>query len=99
MMPIATRRGYYLNSQMEKRALLAQPPEVTTSIEENKLSGRPLISEIQKISRRVKQAVHRVPHQEVRNHCSIGFMFGTRASFVPQISYALSSRSLFEKNH
>ncbi|KAG0622480.1 hypothetical protein M758_3G100400 [Ceratodon purpureus] len=57
--------GYYLNSQMEKRALLAQPPEVTTSIEEIKLSARPLISEIRKISRRVKKAVHQVPHQEV----------------------------------
>jgi hypothetical protein len=66
MMLVVTRRGYYLNSQMEKRALLAQPPEVTTSIQEIKLSARPLISEIRKLSRRVKQAVHQVPHQEVR---------------------------------
>lgn len=57
--------GYYFNSRMEKRALLAHPPEVTASIQEFKLSAKPLISEIQKLSTRVKQAVHQVPHQEV----------------------------------
>ena len=69
--------------------MLAQPPEVT-SIQETKLSARPLVSEIGKLSRRVKQAVHQVPHQEVRNHCLIENC-GTGTSFVPQISYALFS--------
>ena len=74
MMLVVTCRGYYLNSQMEKRALLAQPPEVTRSIQEIKLSARPLVSEIRKLPRRLKQAVHQVPHQEVRNHCLIDFL-------------------------
>lgn len=54
---------------MEKRALLAPTPEVTTSIQEIQLSAKPLISEIQRLSGRVKQAVQTVPHQEVRNDC------------------------------
>lgn len=75
MILIVIRRGYYLNNQMEKRALLAQPPEVTTSIQEIKLSARPLMSEIQKLSGRVKQVVQTVPHQEVRNDCVIGLSY------------------------
>jgi len=73
---IVIRRGFYLNSQMEKRALLAQPPEVT-SIEEIKLSARPLISEIQKFSGRVKQVVQTVPHQEVRNDRVYDLLYGS----------------------
>lgn len=99
LMLMVIRSGYYLNNQMEKRALLAQPPEVTTSIQEIKLSARPLISEIQKLSGRVKQVVRTVPHQEVRNDCVIGLLhdsvqncphlpFGTRLNFqVLQLLY------------
>ncbi|CAK9860697.1 unnamed protein product [Sphagnum jensenii] len=57
--------GFYLNKSMEKRAQLLQPPEVTTSIEEVKESARPLIKEIQRIPRRVKKLIAKLPHQEV----------------------------------
>jgi hypothetical protein len=50
---------------MEKRAQLLQPPEVTTSIGEVKESARPLIKEIQRIPRRVKKLIAKLPHQEV----------------------------------
>ncbi|XP_073393167.1 K(+) efflux antiporter 2, chloroplastic isoform X2 [Physcomitrium patens] len=56
--------GYYLNNQLEKRALLMQPPEVT-STQELKTTTKPLVSEIRKISRRVKQVILKLPHQEV----------------------------------
>jgi len=57
--------GFYLNKSMEKRAQLLQPPEVTTSIGEVKESARPLIKEIQRIPRRVKKLIAKLPHQEV----------------------------------
>ncbi|CAK9258254.1 unnamed protein product [Sphagnum jensenii] len=57
--------GFYLNKSMEKRAQLLQPLEVTTSIGEVKESARPLIKEIQRIPRRVKKLIAKLPHQEV----------------------------------
>jgi hypothetical protein len=49
---------------MEKRAQLLQPPEMTTSIEV-KESARPLIKEIQRIPRRLKKLIAKLPQQEV----------------------------------
>ena len=57
-------RGVYLNNRMEKRALLSEPPPTTTSIEVQQ-GGRPLLKEIQKIPKRVKKLIAKLPYQEV----------------------------------
>jgi hypothetical protein len=64
-------RGFYLNKSMEKRAQLLQPPEMTTSIEV-KESARPLIKEIQRIPRRLKKLIAKLPQQEVLCVSSLG---------------------------
>jgi len=53
---------------MEKRALLSEPPPTTTSIEVPQ-SARPLLKEIQKIPKRVKKLIEKLPYQEVS--CSL----------------------------
>lgn len=50
---------------MEKRALFAEPPTTTTSIEEVRQSARPLLKEIRKIPKRMKKLIEKLPHQEV----------------------------------
>lgn len=49
---------------MEKRAILSEIPPTTTSIEVQQ-KGRPLIKEIQKLPKRVKKLIEKLPHQEV----------------------------------
>ncbi|KAG0562230.1 hypothetical protein KC19_9G128300 [Ceratodon purpureus] len=56
--------GVYLNNRMEKRALLSEPPPTTTSIEVRQ-SGKPLLKEIQRIPKRVKKLIEKLPHQEL----------------------------------
>lgn len=56
--------GVYLNNRMEKRALLSEPPPTTTSMEVRQ-SGRPLLKEIQKIPKRVKKLIEKLPYQEL----------------------------------
>ncbi|KAH9549666.1 hypothetical protein CY35_10G031300 [Sphagnum magellanicum] len=63
-MALVLAGGFYLNKSMEKRAQLLQPPEMTTSIEV-KESARPLIKEIQRIPRRLKKLIAKLPQQEV----------------------------------
>jgi len=50
---------------MEKRALFAEPPTTTTSIEEVRQSARPLLKEIRKLPKRMKKLIEKLPHQEV----------------------------------
>ncbi|XP_024388628.1 K(+) efflux antiporter 2, chloroplastic isoform X2 [Physcomitrium patens] len=56
--------GVYLNNRMEKRAILSEIPPTTTSIEVQQ-KGRPLIKEIQKLPKRVKKLIEKLPHQEL----------------------------------
>lgn len=50
---------------MEKRALFAEPPTTTTSIEEVRQTARPLLKEIRKIPKRMQKLIEKLPHQEV----------------------------------
>ncbi|KAK8718347.1 hypothetical protein V6N13_045583 [Hibiscus sabdariffa] len=57
--------AFYAN-QAERRARLMQPPDViTTSIEDISSNAKPLIRQIQKIPKRLKELVALLPHQEM----------------------------------
>uniref|UniRef100_A0A7C8YHH8 Cation/H+ exchanger transmembrane domain-containing protein n=1 Tax=Opuntia streptacantha TaxID=393608 RepID=A0A7C8YHH8_OPUST len=56
---------YYLNRAEKGFQLLQQPDIVTTSIEEVSSDPEPLIQNMQKIPKRLKKLIERLPHQEI----------------------------------
>ncbi|CAN6711105.1 unnamed protein product [Malus baccata var. baccata] len=56
---------FYANRAERATQLLQQPDVKTTSIEEVSSSAKPLVRELQKLSRRFKKLIDMIPHQEV----------------------------------
>lgn len=55
----------YLNNRMERMAQTMEPTGIVTGIEEVAFNARPLVRELQRIPKRVKSLVEKLPHQEV----------------------------------
>ncbi|XAR54076.1 hypothetical protein NMG60_11029077 [Bertholletia excelsa] len=57
--------AFYVNRSDRIRQLFVQPDIITTSIDEVSSSTKPLIHQIQKIPKRVKKLIQKLPHQEL----------------------------------
>ncbi|KAJ7951121.1 K(+) efflux antiporter 2, chloroplastic-like [Quillaja saponaria] len=56
---------FYANRAERSSQLLQQPDVVTTSIEEVSSSAKPLVRQLRKLPRRIKNLIASLPHQEV----------------------------------
>lgn len=60
-----SHRAIFLNNQAEKNSQLLQQPDIIPSIEEVTSTAKPVVREIRRLPRRLKNLIAQLPHQEV----------------------------------